>query len=60
MRAWDSDRGAGHLRRVVLKEKDKPGAANIGLIELVTRYALDTVTTPCWKGSFYRALRPDV
>ena len=33
--------GQDHLRRVVLKEKDKPGAANIGLIELVTRYALD-------------------
>ena len=33
--------GQDHLRRVVLKDKDKPGAANIGLIDLVTRYALD-------------------
>jgi len=30
-----------HLRRVVLRERDRPGAANIGLIDLTVRYALD-------------------
>ncbi|MER7792390.1 AAA family ATPase [Streptomyces sp. NPDC097640] len=30
-----------HLRRVVLRERDRPGAANIGLIDTVARYALD-------------------
>lgn len=29
------------LRRVVLRERDRPGAANIGLIDTVARYALD-------------------
>jgi predicted kinase len=29
------------LRRVILKEKDRPGAVNIGLIDQVARYALD-------------------
>jgi predicted kinase len=29
------------IRREVLKEHDRPGAANIGLIEVITRYALD-------------------
>jgi predicted kinase len=29
------------LRRVVLKEKDRPGGVNIGLIDQVARYALD-------------------
>lgn len=29
------------LRRTVLKERDVPGGANIGLISLVARYALD-------------------
>ncbi|MFD9389368.1 kinase [Streptomyces sp. NPDC060000] len=33
--------GQDHLRRVVLREHDRPGAANIGLIEAVARYALD-------------------
>jgi predicted kinase len=30
-----------NLRRVVLREKDVPGGANIGLIDVVARYALD-------------------
>ncbi|WP_437074659.1 AAA family ATPase [Streptomyces sp. enrichment culture] len=30
-----------NLRRTVLRERDRPGAANIGLIDLTARYALD-------------------
>ncbi len=30
-----------NLRRIVLRERDRPGGANIGLIDLTTRYALD-------------------
>ncbi|MGW1805619.1 kinase [Streptomyces sp. NPDC002078] len=30
-----------NLRRIVLRERDRPGAANIGLIDAVARYALD-------------------
>jgi predicted kinase len=33
--------GQDNLRRVVLREHDSPGAANIGLIGLTARYALD-------------------
>ncbi|MBL1083606.1 kinase [Streptomyces actinomycinicus] len=33
--------GQDNLRRVVLREHDRPGAANIGLIDLTARYALD-------------------
>ncbi|MFJ8148756.1 kinase [Streptomyces sp. NPDC096048] len=33
--------GQDNLRRIVLREHDRPGAANIGLIDLTTRYALD-------------------
>ncbi|MFD5148784.1 AAA family ATPase [Streptomyces sp. NPDC058401] len=33
--------GQDNLRRVVLRERDTPGAANIGLIGSVARYALD-------------------
>jgi predicted kinase len=33
--------GQDNLRRIVLREKDKPGGANIGLIDLTARYALD-------------------
>ena len=29
------------IRRVILKEKDRPGAVNIGLIDQVVRYCLD-------------------
>lgn len=47
--------GQDHLRRVVLKEKDKPGAANVGLIDLVTRYALDHGYTTVLEGILYAA-----
>lgn len=33
--------GQDNLRRDILKERDEPGAANIGLIDLTARYALD-------------------
>ncbi|MFF4590241.1 AAA family ATPase [Streptomyces sp. NPDC001388] len=33
--------GQDNLRRTVLRERDRPGAANIGLIDTVARYALD-------------------
>lgn len=33
--------GQDNLRRIVLREHDVPGGANIGLIAVVTRYALD-------------------
>ncbi len=33
--------GQDNLRRAVLRERDRPGAANIGLIDLTARYALD-------------------
>ena len=42
--------GQDYLRRVVLKDKDRPGAANIGLIDLVTRYALDAGYTTVLEG----------
>jgi hypothetical protein len=32
--------GQDNLRRDVLRERDVPGGANIGLVDLVTRYAL--------------------
>jgi chloramphenicol 3-O-phosphotransferase len=32
--------GQDNLRRVILRERDVPGAANIGLIDTVARYAL--------------------
>ncbi|MFI0242050.1 kinase [Streptomyces sp. NPDC016845] len=33
--------GQDNLRRTVLRERDRPGGANIGLIDLTARYALD-------------------
>ncbi|MEU9378360.1 AAA family ATPase [Streptomyces sp. NPDC048255] len=33
--------GQDNLRRVVLRERDRPDGANIGLIDTVARYALD-------------------
>lgn len=33
--------GQDNLRRIVLRERDLPGGANIGLIDLTARYALD-------------------
>ncbi|MDX3435650.1 AAA family ATPase [Streptomyces stelliscabiei] len=34
--------GQDNLRRVVLRERDRPGAANIGLIDMTARYALSS------------------
>ena len=47
--------GQDHLRRVVLKEKDKPGAANIGLIDVVVRYALESGYSTVLEGILYAA-----
>ena len=47
--------GQDHLRREVLKEKDEPGAANIGLIEVVVRYALDAGYSTVLEGILYTA-----
>ncbi|MFI1415658.1 kinase [Streptomyces sp. NPDC020707] len=33
--------GQDNSRRIVLRERDRPGAANIGLIDLTARYVLD-------------------
>ncbi|GHD95985.1 hypothetical protein GCM10010508_62940 [Streptomyces naganishii JCM 4654] len=33
--------GQDNLRRVVLRERDRPGAANIGLTDLTAHYVLD-------------------
>jgi hypothetical protein len=33
--------GQDVIRRTILREKDRPGAANIGLIDQVVRYSLD-------------------
>ncbi|WP_406153159.1 AAA family ATPase [Streptomyces sp. NBC_01023] len=33
--------GQDNLRRIVLRERDRPGGANIGLIGMTARYALD-------------------
>lgn len=33
--------GQDYLRRIVLRERDLPGRANIGLIDTVARYTLD-------------------
>jgi predicted kinase len=38
---WLAIVGQDNLRRVVLREHDQPNAANIGLIDLTARYALD-------------------
>jgi predicted kinase len=43
------------LRRVVLKEKDQPGAVNIGLIDVVARYALDRGYHVIIEGILYQA-----
>lgn len=33
--------GQDTIRRIILRDRDQPGAPNIGLIDLTTRYALD-------------------
>jgi predicted kinase len=41
------------IRRNILKEKDRPGGANIGLIDLVARYSLDNGYHVVLDGIFY-------
>ncbi|MFC5637854.1 AAA family ATPase [Streptomyces bullii] len=45
--------GQDNLRRVVLRERDRPGAANIGLIDLCARYALDAGFHVVVEGTLY-------
>jgi hypothetical protein len=47
--------GQDNLRRVVLREHDRPGAANIGLIGLNCRYALDCGFHTVHEGILYSA-----
>jgi predicted kinase len=44
-----------NLRRIVLRERDVPGGANIGLIEQVARYALDAGYHTIVEGILYAA-----
>lgn len=48
--AWVSQ---DFIRRIILKEKDQPGAANIGLIDRITRYSLDHGYHVILDGIFY-------
>jgi len=41
------------IRRIILKEKDQPGAVNIGLIDQVARYSLDHGYHVVLDGTFY-------
>ena len=41
------------IRRIILKEADRPGAANIGLIDQVARYSLDHGYHVVLDGIFY-------
>ena len=47
--------GQDNLRRVVLRERDVPDGANIGLIDTVARYALDHGYHVVVEGILYRA-----
>ena len=47
--------GQDNLRRVVLREHDKPGAPNVGLIGMVARYALDAGYHVVVEGILYAA-----
>jgi predicted kinase len=42
-----------YLRRILLREQDRPGAANIGLIDQTARYALDHGYHVVLEGIFY-------
>jgi hypothetical protein len=48
--AWVSQ---GLIRRIILKEKDRPGGVNIGLIDKVTRYSLESGYHVVLDGIFY-------
>jgi predicted kinase len=41
------------IRRIILKEKDRPGGVNIGLIDQVARYSLDSGYHVVLDGIFY-------
>ena len=41
------------IRRIILKENDRPGGVNIGLIDQVTRYSLDSGYHVVLDGIFY-------
>jgi predicted kinase len=41
------------IRRIILKEKDRPGGANIGLIDQITRYSLHCGYHVVLDGIFY-------
>ncbi|KUN57767.1 kinase [Streptomyces canus] len=45
--------GQDNLRRIVLRERDRPGGANIGLIDLTARYALDNAFHVVVEGILY-------
>ncbi|MEU9485958.1 kinase [Streptomyces decoyicus] len=45
--------GQDNLRRIVPRERDRPGAVNIGLIDLTARYALDNGFHVVVKGILY-------
>ncbi|MDP5315789.1 AAA family ATPase [Streptomyces poriferorum] len=45
--------GQDNLRRVVLREHDRPGGANIGLIDTVARYSLDAGYHAVLEGILY-------
>ncbi|MGW3415043.1 AAA family ATPase [Streptomyces sp. NPDC000888] len=47
--------GQDNLRRVVLRERDRPDAVNIGLIDTVARYALDSGYHVVLEGILYVA-----
>jgi hypothetical protein len=47
--------GQDNLRRTVLRERDEPGAANVGLIGLVARHALDSGFHVVIEGILYSA-----
>ncbi|MFJ1901696.1 MULTISPECIES: kinase [unclassified Streptomyces] len=45
--------GQDNLRRVVLREHDRPGGANIGLIDTVARYSIDAGYHVVLEGIWY-------
>ncbi|MFJ8828062.1 kinase [Streptomyces sp. NPDC102467] len=45
--------GQDNLRRIVLRERDRPGGVNIGLIDLTARYALDNGFNVVIEGILY-------
>jgi len=47
--------GQDNLRRIVLRERDVPGGAYIGLVDTVARYALDHGYHTIIEGIFYAA-----